>query len=147
MYQIGLDAKLYYSANSVGDNTVTWVEIVDVEDVTLNIEHDEATVKNRASMWEKVLLGQNMASVEFTITQNVGNAVYDALRDAKIARDDIAIAVASGLMNTNGTEFFMMDAKLTTWAQSEPLVEAKTVAITARPSATGAEPEHGEVGA
>ena len=147
-YQLGLDAKLYYSANSIGDNSVTWNEISDAEEVTLNIEPNEATIKNRASGWEKSLRGQKVASIEFTVTQNLGNTAYEALRDKHVSGADIALAVASGVINTNGTEFFMMDAVLLGWSQSEPLEEAKTVAITAKPSALSAEdPSHAETGA
>lgn len=145
-FQIGLDAKFYVGSSDIGDVGNTWTEVPEVEEITLNLETAEAEIKNRASDWVKILLGQKNASIDVTITYDKTDTEYDALRDAWLNKTDIAVAVMDGAIATSGNEGLQIDAKVTSFTRNEPLEEGLTINLTLRPSAESAnEPDLVEI--
>jgi hypothetical protein len=131
--QVGLDCKAYYDSSGVGGSA--WAEVKIVENVTLNLSHNEATIKTRESEWEKVLLGQKVASIDLPIKYDKGNAQWTALKSAFLNKTDIGIAIMSGTITVAGEEGLQLDCKVTDFPWDQPLEEGVTVNVTLRPSA------------
>ncbi len=135
-YSIGLDAYVHYDTTGVA--SPTWVDLTIVEEVTLNIEHSEAEIKNRASAWVGILLGLKDASIEATISYDPSDAGYEAFRDAFLNKTVIGVAVMSDDIATTGAEGLIADCYVTSFSRNEPLEEALTVTMTLRPAANSA---------
>ena len=133
---IGLDSKLYLDAAGAGVGT--WTELDIVGDVNVSLSHNEATRKNRASVWEKVSLGQKMAEISFDMTRDPSNAGYVSLRTAWIDRSDIGVAAMSEAILTIGSEGLQADCKVVGFDVNEGLEEDETVSVTLKPSADSA---------
>jgi TP901-1 family phage major tail protein len=141
----GMQAKLYYKVGGVaaqGD----WVELTNIKDNTLNLEKGEADVTTRANGGWKATIGTlKSGSVEFEMVWDPDDAGFDAVSDAYFNDQVIGLAILDDEIES-GTGL-MADFAITNFSRKEPLEEAITVSVTAKPTYSETAPVWIEKGA
>jgi len=139
--KLGKDCKFYYSDSLLtgeaggepGD--LTWNEIDNVRDLTLNLETGEADVTTRGNAgWRATATTLKDGSIEFEMVWETGDAAFDAIKDAWLNDSEIALAAMDGDIATTGSEGLVSNFVITNFSRSEPLEEGVTVSVTAKPS-------------
>jgi len=139
-YRLGLECKFYYSDTLLdgGTNTpatVSWNEIDNVRDLTLNLETGEADITTRANDgWRATAATLKDGSIEFEMLWKPGDAAFDALKDAWVNSEEIALAAMDDEIATSGSEGLAGNFTVTNFSRSEPLEEGVTVSVTVKPS-------------
>ena len=141
----GMDAKLYYKVGGLGAGGA-WVELTNVRDNTLNLEKGEADVTTRANNgWRATVGTLKDGSVEFEMVWDPEDAGFDAIQDAYFNDTLIALAIMDGDVATgNGLQ---ADFAITNFTRNEPLEEAMSVQVTAKPTYSANPPQWIEDGA
>lgn len=100
----GNDYKLYYRS---GGNyaSPTWSEITAVDDLGYDPGPSDVTIPVRGGNTGH-LHGANDPSVSFTLYEDSADANVTALVSAVHDGTSVHLAVANGLINTNGTKYF-----------------------------------------
>ena len=112
--RLGLDTRLFRNSSSY--DTPSWQEMKNVKDLTLNVEAGEADASTRGNGgWRAILATLKDGSIEF--------AALDG---------DVATAGSQGLRATMA---------ITNFSRNEPLEEAITVSVTAKPTYAEHPPE------
>lgn len=125
--RLGLEAKLYHGAAG----TTAASELTNVKDVTLNLETGEADVTTRAAQgWRATIATLKEGSVEFEMIWDTEDAGFSALKNAYFNNTPIALAILDG-ENGSGLD---ADFSITNFTRNEPLEEALTVSVTAKPT-------------
>jgi len=125
--KLGMEAKLYYGPAGSTANT----ELNNVKDVTLNLETGEADVTTRGNQgWRATVATLKSGTVEFEMIWDTGNAGFTAIKNAYFNNTPIALAILDG---PNG-EGLDADFSITNFSRNEPLEEAITVSVTAKPT-------------
>jgi hypothetical protein len=138
--RLGMDAKVYRNDGTWA--VPTWVEITNVRDVTLNLESGEADVTTRAnSGWRATAATLKEASVEFEMVWDTADAGFTAIKDAFFNGTNIDLAVMDGDITQMGTQGLRAEFSITSFSRSEPLEEAITVSVTAKPAYSENAPE------
>ena len=131
--KIGLDCKLYYNAAG-NENPIVpgnWTELTNCRDVTLNLETGEADVTTRGNQgWRATVATLKNGSVEFEMIWDTGDAGFTAIRQAYFNNTAIALAILDG----ESGEGLDADFSITNFTRNEPLEEAITVSVTAKPT-------------
>ena len=131
--RLGLDAKLYRNTGSGG--TPTWEEMTNVRDLTLNIEASEADVTTRGNAgWRATLAALKDGSIEFEMVWDTQDAGFTAIRQAFFGNTGIEFAVMDGDITVVGSQGLRALMAITNFSRSEPLEEAITVSVTAKPT-------------
>ena len=131
--KLGLDAKLF--RNTAASGGPTWNEITNVRDVTLNLEAGEADVTTRGNNgWRATVATLKDASIEFEMVWDSEDADFTAIRDAFLDKEPIEMAVMDGLMTEPGSQGLRASFMIISFTRSEPLEEAITVSVTAKPT-------------
>jgi len=137
--KLGLNCKFYHSDTLLdGDvntpSTVTWQEISNVKDLTLNLETGEADITTRANNgWRATLATLKDGSIEFEMLWETGDAGFTALKTALATGSEIALAAMDGDIETAGSEGLAGNFTVTNFSRSEPLEEGVTVSVTVKP--------------
>ena len=125
--KLGMEARLYYG--TAGATATT--ELINVKDVTLNLETGEADVTTRGNQgWRATVATLKSGTVEFEMIWDTGNAGFTAIKNAYFNNTSIALAILDG---PNG-EGLDADFSITNFSRNEPLEEAITVSVTAKPT-------------
>ena len=125
---LGLDAILM--RGTAGQTAAT--EVKNVKDLTLSMESGEADVTTRAtSGWKASIAPLKEASLEFGILYDTEDADFTAFRDAYFGNTPLALFVTDG--NGSGLD---ADWSITGFSVEQPLEEALTVSVTAKPTAS-----------
>ena len=125
---LGLDAILM--RGTAGQTAAT--EVKNVKDLTLSMESGEADVTTRAtSGWKASIATLKEASLEFGILYDTEEADFTAFRDAYFGNTPLALFVTDG--NGSGLD---ADWSITGFSVEQPLEEALTVSVTAKPTAS-----------
>jgi len=125
--KLGMQAKLYYGP--AGATAAT--ELTNVKDLTLNLETGEADVTTRGNQgWRATIATLKNGSVEFEMVWDTTDAGFNAIQQAYFNNTAIAFAVLDG---ENG-EGLDADFSITNFTRNEPLEEAITVSVTAKPT-------------
>lgn len=125
---LGLDAILM--RGTAGQTATT--EVKNVKDLTLSMESGEADVTTRAtSGWKASIATLKEASLEFGILYDTEDADFTAFRDAYFGNTPLALFVTDG--NGSGLD---ADWSITGFSVEQPLEEALTVSVTAKPTAS-----------
>lgn len=138
--KLGMNCKFYFSDTLLdGDlntpSTVTWNEISNVRDLTLNLETGEADVTTRANNgWRATAATLKDGSIEFEMLWESGDAGFDALKNAWANGTEIALAAMDGAVDTSGNEGLAGNFSVTNFSRNEPLEEGVTVSVTVKPS-------------
>ena len=132
---LGLDAKLFRGA--AGSRAST--EVTNVKDLTLNLESGEADVTTRATKgWKASAATLKEASLEFTILYDTEDADFTAFQAAYFGNTPLALFVSDGQDTAHGLD---ADFSITAFSVEQPLEEAISVSITAKPTASTRAPE------
>ena len=133
-YVLGMNAGLYQGPAGTTDPS-TMSEVDNVRDVTLTLEAGEADITTRGNGgWRATRAALRDASVEFELVWDGEDAALEAIRDAYLAGSELALAVMDGDIATVGSEGFCANFVVTGFNRGEPLEEAITVSVTAKPS-------------
>jgi len=131
--KLGMQAKIYRNTGTWA--APTWVEIGNVKDVTLNLETGEADVTTRGNAgWRATLGTLKDASVEFEMVWEPADAEFSAIKDAFFNGTSIDLAVMDGDIAQTGTQGLRAEFSITAFSRNEPLEEAVTVNVTAKPA-------------
>lgn len=137
--KLGLEAKLYHNA---ADFSGTWAELKNVKDLTLNIEAGEADATTRGNNgWKAILAALKDASIEFEMVWDTSDAGFTAIRTAFFAGTPLGMAIMDGDMATIGSQGLQAAMAITNFSRNEPLEEAITVSVTAKPSYSATPPQ------
>jgi predicted secreted protein len=130
---LGLDAVLM--RGTVGSQGTT--EVKNVKDLTLNLESGEADVTTRATAgWRASVATLKEASLEFSILYDTEDTDYNAFATAYFNNTPLSLFVSDG----NGTGLDA-DFSITGFSIEQPLEEALSVSITAKPTASERAPQ------
>ncbi len=139
-YTLGLECKFYYS-NTLLDgagntpDTVSWNEVSNVKDLTSSGETGEADISTRANGgFEATAPTLKNGSIEFQMLWKPGGAAFDKLQAAWANRAEIALAAMDGDITITGKQGLVGNFTITNFSRSEPLKDAVTVSVTAKPS-------------
>ena len=137
--RLGLEAKLF--RNTAVPPTTTWGEVKNVRDLTLNIEAGEADVTTRGNNgWRAILAALKDGSIEFEMVWDTADADFTAVKDAFFGNTPIEFAVMDGDIATAGSQGLRATMAITNFSRSEPLEEAITVSVTAKPTYSATPP-------
>ncbi len=125
---LGLNAKLLRGAAGATGNT----EVKNVKDLTLNLESGEADVTTRATEgWRATVGTLKDASVEFEILYDTEDEDFGAFASAYFNNSIIALFITDGAGNGLDADF-----SVTGFSVEQPLEEALSVSVTAKPTAS-----------
>ena len=131
--RLGLEAKLYRNTGTSG--SPTWTEMTNVKDLTLNLEASEADVTTRGNAgWRATLAALKDASIEFEMVWDTADAAFTAIKDAFFGSTSVEFAVMDGDIETAGSQGLRAVMSVTNFSRSEPLEEAISVSVTAKPT-------------
>ena len=138
--KLGLDAKLYRNTGTHG--SPTWNEVTNVKDLTLNLEAGEADVSTRGNGgWRANIATLKDASLEFEMVWDTADDDFTAIRTAFLTNGSIEFAVLDGGSAVAGSQGLRALMAITNFSRSEPLEEAITVSVTAKPTYSTDPPE------
>jgi len=135
--KLGMEAKLYYDTTPLanGPATGSWDELTSARDVAANCEAAEADMTTRANAgWRAIKTSLRDATIEFEMMWDEDDAGMEAIRDAYIGGNEIALAVMDADITTAGSEGLAGNFVITAFSRSEPLEEGITLSVTAKPS-------------
>ena len=125
---LGLNAKLFRGASGTQEKE----EMKNVKDLTLNLETGEADVTTRATEgWKASVATLKDASLEFGMLYDPTDPDLDAIQDAFLGNTPLAFFITDG----DGTGL-AADFSITNFSIEQPLEEAMSVSVTAKPTAT-----------
>jgi hypothetical protein len=140
----GMEAKLYYKAGGVAGQG-DWLELTNIKDNTLNLEKGEADVTTRGNNGWKATVGTlKSGSVEFEMVWDPEDAGFAAISAAYFEGTVIGLAILDGAKET-GTGL-VADFAITNFSRKEPLEEAVSVSVTAKPTYSATAPIWMEAG-
>lgn len=139
--RLGMDAKLYYKPGGISSGG-TWTELANTKDVTLSLETGEADVTTRGNQgWRAIVATLKNGSVEWEMVWDTDDTGFTAIKDAYFTNSAIALAVMDGDIATAGNQGLQADFSVTNFSRSEPLEEALSVSVTAKPTYSDTAPE------
>ena len=138
-FVIGLNAKVYRNTGSWG--TPTWVEVTNIQDVSLAMEAGEFAGNTRGSKWKKFARTLLEAGVELNMLHKPGYAGQVAIRNAFLDGTLIDLAIMDGAITTSGNEGLRAEMAVLSYNREEPLEEGLTVSSTVKPGISANEPE------
>lgn len=129
--KLGMDAKLY--RNSSSTTTPNWVLVNNVRDLTLNLETGEADVTTRGNNgWRATVATLKDASIEFEMVWDTQDPNFTAIRNAFLNNQSIRFAALDTFMGDGQGIYARW--MITSFTRNEPLEEAITVSVTAKPT-------------
>lgn len=131
--KLGMDARLY--RNTGTHDVPVWTELSNVKDVTLNLEKGEADVTTRAnSGWKATAATLKDASIEFEMVWDTSDTGFTAIQQAYFNNTTIELAAMDGPIATAGSQGLRASMMITNFSREEPLEEAISVKVTAKPT-------------
>ncbi len=131
---LGLDAKLFRGTAG----TQATIEVTNVKDVSLSLESGEADVTTRkAKGWKLSVATLKEASLEITILYDTEDEDFLAFKEAYFSNTPISLFVTDGDTTAHGLD---ADFSVTGFTVDQPLEEAVTVKVTAKPTASDRAP-------
>ena len=132
--KLGLDAKLFRGTAG----TQGTIEVTNVKDVSLSLESGEADVTTRkAKGWKLSVATLKEASLEITILYETEDEDFLAFKEAYFSNTPISLFVTDGDTTAHGLD---ADFSVTGFTVDQPLEEAVTVKVTAKPTASDRAP-------
>ena len=132
--KLGLDAKLFRGTAG----TQGTIEVTNVKDVSLSLESGEADVTTRkAKGWKLSVATLKEASLEITILYDTEDEDFLAFKEAYVSNTPISLFVTDGDTTAHGLD---ADFSVTGFTVDQPLEEAVTVKVTAKPTASDRAP-------
>ena len=138
--KLGMEARLYRNTGTYA--APTWVEVANVKDLTLNLEKGEADVTTRANLgWRATVGTLKDGSIEFEMLWDAADAGFTAIQQAFFANTPIEFAVMDAPITQTGAQGLRASFSITKFSRSEPLEEAISVSVTAKPTYAEHAPE------
>lgn len=138
--KLGMEAVLHRNTGSYA--SPTWVDMPNCKDVTLNLESGEADVTTRANAgWRAVVSTLKEGSVEFELIWDTTDPTFLALQSAFFNNTPIELAVMDGPIATSGSQGLRATCSVLNFSRSEPLEEAISASISAKPTYSANPPE------
>ena len=132
--KLGLDAKLFRGTAG----TQGTIEVTNVKDVSLSLESGEADVTTRkAKGWKLSVATLKEASLEITILYDTEDEDFLAFKEAYVSNTPLSLFVTDGDTTAHGLD---ADFSVTGFTVDQPLEEAVTVKVTAKPTASDRAP-------
>ena len=132
--KLGLDAKLFRGTAG----TQGTIEVTNVKDVSLSLESGEADVTTRkAKGWKLSVATLKEASLEITILYDTEDEDFLAFKEAYFSYTPLSLFVTDGDTTAHGLD---ADFSVTGFTVDQPLEEAVTVKVTAKPTASDRAP-------
>lgn len=132
--KLGLDAKLFRGTAG----TQGTIEVTNVKDVSLSLESGEADVTTRkAKGWKLSVATLKEASLEITILYDTEDEDFLAFKEAYFSNTPLSLFVTDGDTTAHGLD---ADFSVTGFTVDQPLEEAVTVKVTAKPTASDRAP-------
>ena len=132
--KLGLDAKLFRGTAG----TQGTIEVTNVKDVSLSLESGEADVTTRkARGWKLSVATLKEASLEITILYDTEDEDFLAVKEAYFSSTPLSLFVTDGDTTAHGLD---ADFSVTGFTVDQPLEEAVTVKVTAKPTASDRAP-------
>lgn len=142
--RLSFEAGLYWNPDTY--EAPAWQEVLCVKDVTLNLETGEADVTTRGNAgWRAILATLKDASLEFELVWDPTSAAFIAIRTAFFTNGAVELAALDADITTSGAQGLRAAMAITNFSRSEPLEEAITVSVTAKPTYSAHPPEWMEV--
>ena len=131
--KLGMEAKLY---RNDGDYDVPdWVEMTNVKDLTLNNEKGEADVTTRKNNgWRATVGTLKDGSIEFEMVWDTEDENFTAIQEAYFGNTSVEFAVMDGDIEEAGSQGLRATMSIMNFTRNEPLEEAITVSVTAKPT-------------
>ena len=131
MSRAGKDHKIYISTSLLTDTAgagATWVEFTPVESTDSEIAREEVTFKTRENGGAEQTLGGSLsATQEINWAFLQGDAQADAILDAIVNDNPIAIADMSGDIAAGSNVGQIGNYTVTSYSQSKPIDDVVTV--------------------
>ena len=138
--KLGMEAKLYRNTGTYA--LPTWVEMMNVKDLTLNLEASEADVTTRGNAgWRATIAALKDGSIEFEMVWDTADADFTAIQLAFFGNTEIEFAVMDGDVASSGSQGLRATMAITNFSRSEALEEAIGVSVTAKPTYAENAPE------
>ncbi len=140
MIKLGMEAKLYRNDGTYA--SPTWVEVLNLKDLTLNLEAGEADVTTRGNAgWRATIASLKDGSIEFDMLWDTADANFTAIRSAFFAGTDVEFAVMDGDVAGSGSQGLRATMAITSFSRNEALEEAISVSVTCKPTYSANPPE------
>jgi len=137
--KLGMKAKLYLVTRG---NPNTFTEVGNVRDLTLNLEAGEADVTTRSNQgWRATVATLREASIEWEMVWDTADQNFTAIKNAYFNNTPVTLAVLDGPHDQTGTQGLLADCSISKFSRNEPLEEAITVSVTAKPTYSANPPE------
>ena len=138
--KLGLDAKLFRNTGTYA--APTWNEMKNVRDLTLNLEAGEADVTTRGNNgWRATIATLKDGSIEFEMVWDSADDDFTAICTAFLGKTAVEMAVLDGGVLAAGSQGLRASFSITKFSRNEPLEEAITVSVTAKPTYSDHPPE------
>ena len=145
--KLGDEMYLYYSTEGIGGSPA-WTLLAIVKDVKLNTSKGEADVTTRASGgWKQTIGTLTDASIEFEMPWDTENDGLQAVKAAYFTSGALlGLAVMDGPIAEAGSEGLWADCAILKFERTEPLENASTVSVTAKPTYSANVPQWKTIG-
>lgn len=138
--KLGMEAKLFRNSGSYA--SPTWAEMDNVKDLTLNLEAGEADVTTRGNNgWRATVASLKDGSIEFEMVWDTADEAFTAIQQAYFGNTPVEFAVMDGPITEAGAQGLRASFSITKFSRNEPLEEAITVSVTAKPTYSDHSPE------
>jgi len=142
--KLGMDAKLYRNDGTY--EVPDWVEMTNVKDLTLTNEKGEADVTTRANQgWRATIGTLKDGSIEFEMVWDTDDETFTALQEAYFGNTNIEFAVLDGDIEEAGSQGLRATMAIMSFTRNEPLEEAMSANVTAKPTYAEHAPEWMEI--
>jgi len=126
-FALGMNCKAYYGTAGATANMI----MNNIKDVTLNLSTGESDVTTRGNQgWRAMAATLKEGSVEFKMVWDTADLGFIAIKNAWYAAGPIALLFLDGV----GGSGLDADFTITNFTRNEPLEEAVTVDVTAKPT-------------
>jgi len=132
--KLGDEMYLYYCEEGIGGSPA-WALLAIVKEGKLNTSKGEADVTTRASgRWKQTVGTHKEASIEFEMPWDTENEGFQAVKDAFFNDTVLGLASMDGPIDQAGSEGLWADCAILKFERNEPLEQAATVSVTAKPT-------------
>ena len=132
--KLGMNCKLYYCAAGIG-GTPVWTELTNTKNASLGMQRGEADVTTRANNGWKASVGTlKDGNINWEMVWDPDDAGFTAIKDAYMNGTTIGLAVMDGDILVAGTQGLWADCSIIDFSRDEPLEEAVSVKVTAKPT-------------
>lgn len=116
--QIGKVRKFYYDADG-SIASPTWVPVGKMSGGDHSSQHEKVEIKERDNNFTTYMLGHTDVPIQVELTVRPGNAVYEALYDAHIAKTKIGVAMMTGDLTVGDHFGIQAEVRIDSWQEPQ----------------------------